>query len=67
MRTDYMNAYMSNRRASNPLQKFQDRKDALKARILNAKTWETLNKNIEAYGQACIELNAARLLFKKTK
>lgn len=61
---EYMSSYMAERRASNPLQKFQDRKDRLKSRILNAKTWETLEKNIEAYGQACIELNAARLLYK---
>ena len=63
-RTTYIREYMRERRANNPLQRFQDRRDNFKAKALAARTFDTLVANIEAYGQACIELDAARKLYK---
>ena len=66
-RTEYSADYMSYRRSTNPLQKYQDRKDSLRARMLKARTHETLANCIDEYAVAVLELDAARRLYKTSK
>ena len=56
--------YMNDRRENNPLQYYQDAKDSLKARIVNAKKESTKRNLIEEYGKAVLALDSARRLYR---
>ena len=56
--------YMRERRETNPLQSFQDKKDRLKYRIRTVKKDSTRDHLIEEYAKAVLELDAARRLYR---
>ena len=56
--------YMRERRETNPLQYFQDKKDMLKYRICKVKKDSTRKDLIEEYAKAVLELDAARRLYR---